>query len=82
MQEKGEIGDFTYTIDDENVVRVFHNGKPVWTSRAFRLHVQAVAQAKEYILKASGTEPKGDVTLVVQKLSVDPRSLFGGKRNG
>ena len=82
MEANPQYEKFHYTIDPENIVHMYYDQELIWTSRAFRLHVQAEAQAKEFIEKYCPKDQSKSVTLKVQSLSVDANTLFGRKRNG
>lgn len=66
---------YSYLILDGNIAIVYDDAKELWQSRPFRLYTQAMTAAKDYIAKL-GDEPPAGATLVVQKLSVDPDTLF------
>ena len=71
-----EPNPYDYSIDNNNVFTVLYKGEVVYTSRAFRLKVQAEAKAKEWIQRALKQIPEG-VTLDVQNVSVDAGAIFG-----
>ena len=73
--------DYTYTIDENNVFTVYFHGEEVYTSRPFRLRVQAERKAKNWIMKIAGMDAeKADFLLDVQKMSIDPDTIFGGSQ--
>lgn len=73
-------GDYSWVILDDNTVIMYYLGEEIWTSRAFRLRVQAEDQAKEYVKKSRNDIPEDGITLDVQKVSVDPDSLFSRRK--
>jgi hypothetical protein len=74
--------EYTYEILEDNTAIVYYRGEEVWRSRPFRLYVQAVTKAKDFIVDSIGKAQNEGITLDVQNLRVDANSLFGGKRHG
>lgn len=76
------MSDYTFEITPENVAIVSYRQEEVWRSRPTRLAVQAERLAKDWIAETSQTNHTQGITLVVQNLSIDPETLFGGKKHG
>jgi len=73
---------YTYYVDPEkHYFIVYQNDDEIYRSHEFRLEVQAEAKAKKFISDLEGAKG-ADIVLDVQNLSIDPDTLFGGKRNG
>jgi len=71
------VSPYDYKINDDNSFTILFHNEEIHTSRAFRLKSQAEAKAVQYIKKEIGEVYNNDITLDVQKLSVDISSLFG-----
>ena len=70
-----------YEVLKDNSFIVTNGGKVIYTSRPYRTPGQASAIAEEWI-RNRDNPPTGGITLDVQSLSVDAKTIFGGMRNG
>ena len=69
------IGEYSYVITPDCCARVYKNNVFKWQSEPCESRFDADDKAKNWINAAS----KGNVTLEVKNLIVDPDTLFGGK---
>lgn len=79
LDESGEYAQpeihLTYSVSVNNVFTIYQDGEALFTSRPYRLRVQADEGARDWIKRAMN-EPPGAITLDVQSVSMDVDALF------
>jgi len=72
---------YSCIINPDNSFTILDFGVPVYTSQPFRLQCQAEEKAKDWMNEHIGRVPdQNSVTLEVQNVSVDAKSLFQRRR--
>jgi hypothetical protein len=71
----------TYSVSENNVFTIYQDGEAVFTSRPYRLRVQAEEGARDFIRNAEGGAV-GGITLDVQSVSMDVEAILGKLNKG
>lgn len=82
MDAPYSYGDYIGVVSVNNIASVYYRGELVWTSRPFRLRIQAEAKMHDYINQSTKQAQDSGITLDVHNMSIDANTLFGAKHNG